>query len=260
MSCITLLSDFGLHDASVAIAKGILLQHNTSLPIFDVSHEVLPFNTRQAAYLLGAAYKNFPGGTCHLILANLFSEIPCRLILTQYEDWYFLSSDNGIVPLAIGNEPDHTWLVRYLEETGTFHDWMHAAGRIISELQANKPGALNLPGYLPKNAAHSDQQVPAGNIINCNVIHIDNYENVIINFTRKQLEAAGEGKQFRIEFGGIEEITGINENYSDVRPGYKLCRFNSAGYLEICINRGKAASLFGLRPGGKQNNIKIIFE
>ena len=99
-----------------------------------------------------------------------------------------------------------------------------------------------------------------GNEINCEVIHIDHYENVVLNITRDQFNNYVQGRNFTLHFAQIEDISEISDNYADVRPGIKLCRFNSAGYMEICVNRGNAASLFGLRIGSRNNGIKIIFE
>ena len=42
-------------------------------------------------------------------------------------------------------------------------------------------------------------------------------------------------------------IDKISETYADVNEGEKLALFNSAGYLEIAINKGNAAGLFGLQ-------------
>ena len=42
-------------------------------------------------------------------------------------------------------------------------------------------------------------------------------------------------------------IQSISESYADVPEGEKLALFNSAGYLEIAINKGNAAGLFGLK-------------
>jgi S-adenosylmethionine hydrolase len=103
-----------------------------------------------------------------------------------------------------------------------------------------------------------------GNTVECHVIHIDRFENVVINLTRSQFDAIGTGRPFKIQFMRDEEINELNGHYSNVKEGEKLCRFNSAGYLEIAINRGKAASLFGLRLYREQhlmyNTIKIFFE
>ncbi len=42
-------------------------------------------------------------------------------------------------------------------------------------------------------------------------------------------------------------INVISETYANVKEGEKLALFNSAGYLEIAINKGNAAGLFGLQ-------------
>ena len=60
---------------------------------------------------------------------------------------------------------------------------------------------------------------------------------------------AGEHPKEYVEFHrdpGINPYLG-GESYADVQPGEKLALFNSAGYLEIAINKGNAAGLFGLK-------------
>ena len=260
MACITLLSDFGLQDASVAIAKGVLMQHTAGLPIFDISHDIKPFHTGQAAYLLSSAYKNFPGGTCHVLLFDLFSENNPRLAVCAYNGHYFLTPDNGLLPLALGAETYNAWQCFELKKENTFADWLSAAGTVVNSLQTKAPDALNLPPLQLKVSSQKITPAAESDAVSCDVIHIDHYENVVINITRQQFEAYRKGRTFRVQFVGIEEIEEINNGYHDVREGYKLCRFNSSDHLEICINRGKAASLFGLRLDGKHNNIKILFE
>ena len=44
-----------------------------------------------------------------------------------------------------------------------------------------------------------------------------------------------------------EIIEKISDNYASVYPGENMAWFNSAGYLEIAINKGNAAGLFGLQ-------------
>ena len=260
MGCITLLSDFGLQDASVAIAKGILMQHAEGLPIIDISHDVKPFHARQAAYLLSSAYKNFPPGTCHIVLFDLFSEATPRLALCAHNGQYFLTPDNGVMPLALSGGHYEAWLCFELKKGNTFTDWLNAAGTIAGALQTKHPPALNLTPLQLKDMSNKYAPVYESGVLLCDVVHVDHYENVVINITRRQFESYRQGRQFRLVFMGMEEIEEISNSYRDVREGYKLCRFNSNDYLEICINRGKAASLFGLRLDGKINNIKILFE
>lgn len=258
MSCITLLSDFGLHDASLAIAKGVLMQH-TTLPLIDISHEVKPYNTRQAAYMLAATYKNFPEGTIHVLLFDMYAGKPPRLLLCEHEKQYFLTADNLMLPMTLGTAPAAR-LVAELHDDSTFIQWLTEAGKTIHKLQSSNTGLAALPAYQLKNAPPLAAAVATADSITCDVIHIDQYENVVLNIDKRRFDELRRGRNFRVCFMMVEEINDISLNYHDVREGYKLCRFNSAGYMEICINRGKAASLFGFRLGSKLNDIKIYFE
>ncbi len=259
MSCITLLSDLSLQDASVGVAKGILMQYMPDAPIIDISHEVTPFNVRQAAYLLSSVRKNFPAGTVHVVLCDIFSEKSPRLVLCELDGCYYLSPDNGILPLALDTESATAWECVLPHTGATFTDWLHTTGRMIQELQTKTPADLGLKSRQLKAPAGIPAEPTDNHTINCNVIHIDQYENVVLDVTRQQFDAVANGRSFRLEFMLIEEITELSTGYNDVRPGFKLCRFNNSGYLEICVNRGKAASLFGLKLGGKYNDIKINF-
>jgi len=68
-----------------------------------------------------------------------------------------------------------------------------------------------------------------------------------VNITRDEFEQQRKGRSFRIVFKRDEIIDKISETYADAQEGEKLALFNSAGYLEIAINKGNAAGLFGLQ-------------
>lgn len=268
MGFITLLSDLGLQDASVASAKGILMQHVPQAAFIDISHLVAPYHLQQAAYLLAASYRNFPAGTCHLLLFDVFSEKEPRLVLCEQDGHYFLAPDNGVLSLAFGH-PERVWKCFDLLPPGIFKDWLHELGKTALRLQSAPPDALGLEPCELRNAPQHCQPIVEANSAECQVIHIDRFENVVINITQQQFENLRRGRNFRIRFMRDEEITEISTHYYNVRPGEKLCRFNSTGYLEIAINRGNAASLFGLRMNKEPhtrrehqlyNTIKIFFE
>jgi len=85
------------------------------------------------------------------------------------------------------------------------------------------------------------------NWIEGQIIFIDNFENVIINITKEEFEEQRRGRSFKIVFKRDEIIDKISETYADVAESEKLALFNSAGYLEIAVNKGNAAGLFGLQ-------------
>lgn len=263
MSCVTLLSDFGLQDASVASAKGILMQHLPGVPQVDISHLVEPFQLQQAAYLLQSAYRNFPAGTCHLLLFDIFSEAHPRLLLCSHAGQYFFAPDNGLLSLAFPCQPEQVWVCYEMDKNGFLGDWIHAAGRMMAQLAQQPPEGLGLKPCELKVAPKHWRPNVIGDIIECHVIHIDRYENVVVNLTREMFEEHGRGRPFRIRFMRDEELTQVSNHFYSVREGQQMCRFNSAGFLEIGISKGKAASLFGLKMVREKhvmyNTIKIFF-
>jgi S-adenosylmethionine hydrolase len=264
MACLTLLSDLGLQDASVAAAKGILSQYLPDVAIIDIAHEVEPFHLQQAAYLLSAAYPYFPEKTCHIVICDIFSGSPPEMLLCEKDNYYFLAPDNGILSLTLGTNLDSVWKCFEIKANHTLKDWLHEAGKVSKMLQSASANQLGLQPHDLKNAPRHLQPKLDGNVVECHVIHIDRFENVVINITKKQFDAIGRNRPFTIQLIREDTITELSRNYNDVKEGEKLCRFNTAGYLEISINKGKAASLLGLKLYREQhliyNTIKISFQ
>ncbi len=258
MACITLLSDFGTKDATAAIVRGILMQQNPHLPIYDITHDVIPYNISQAAYFLKSAYSYYPKGTIHIILCGIFMTKEPSLTISSYNGHYFVCTNNGIIPIALEGHVLESWIFPNLDRNDTFTSWIKSTGKLIKKLPLT--GADN--NGLKKIELLGTNKPITNKIISSNieVIHIDQFENVVLNINQEQFYDITYNMPFKLQFMKVEEIREISTNYSDVREGYKLARFNSNGYLEIGINKGKAASLFGLRLGSKNNEIKIILE
>jgi S-adenosylmethionine hydrolase len=264
MGIVTLLSDFGLQDASVASAKGILMQYIPESQLIDISHQLEPFYLQQAAYLISSSHKSFPQGTCHILLFDVFYGTAPTLVLCEAEGQYFLAPDNGLISLALGRAATNVRKCFELPPGGAFKDWVHFTGTMAQAIQNGSVDSLQLPAYELRNAPQHLRPKIDGNTVECHVIHIDRFENVVLNITREQFEKTGRNRSFRIQFMRDEEISEISARYNDVKEGEKLCRFNTSGHLEIAINRGKAASLLGLTLSREQhlmyNTIKIVFE
>jgi S-adenosylmethionine hydrolase len=91
------------------------------------------------------------------------------------------------------------------------------------------------------------------------IIFIDNFENVIINITKEEFEEQRRGRSFKIVFKRDEIIEKISESYADVHESEKLALFNSANYLEIAINKGNAAGLFGLEGYSEKVSVQTQY-
>lgn len=257
---ITLLSDFGYQDNFIAVAKGVLLQELPVARLIDLNHEVEPFHLLQCSYLLRSAYSNFPARTVHLSLFDIMHRNPAALLVTQVKEQYIITADNGLLPLTFDGTLGTVYM---LEKTvDSYLDWLHLAAGFIARLEKTDFSLEQLPTVEPKVHPSQLQALIKDNAIECQVIHIDRYENVVINITKDKFEALRMGRKFRIQIVR-DTVTRISNDYSDVPVSDKLCLFNSAGYMEIAINQGKASSLLGLRLHNERQliyqNIKIEF-
>ena len=108
MPLLTLTSDIGQQDFLIGAVKGQLLQANELFSLVDISHNLSPFNYPQAAYVCRNALKNFPPGTFHLILVNLFDERPEHMLLAEHNGHFIGCADNGLLTMILEEVPQKT--------------------------------------------------------------------------------------------------------------------------------------------------------
>jgi len=271
MPLLTLSSDIGNQDYLVGAVKGQLMQINADFRILDITHSISPFNYPQAAYVCRNAIKNFPPFSFHLLLVNLFEKRNEQLLFAYHNEQYILCADNGLLTMILEGKPEMVIGLR-MDRTAIKNTLYctRLRGEAINRLQSGErlqDIGVPDPAILEKNhlrPVHTEDHIEG------QIIFIDNFENIIVNITRDQFEDQRKGRSFRIVFKRDEVIDKISETYADVPEGEKLALFNSAGYLEIAINKGNAAGLFGLQGFTEQSQnlqnrlfyqtIKIFFE
>lgn len=248
MALLTLTSDIGMQDYLVGAVKGQLLQIDPEFRIVDISHQISPFNYPQAAYICRNAFTNFPEHTFHIVLVNLFERKPDQLLLAYHQHQYILCADNGLLPMILQEPPE--LLIGLPSGPSQLRNTLHCCKVFGNAIAAINRGErltdIGIPdsSYIEKNPL---KPLLSDSWIEGQIIHIDNFENVVVNITREQFESQRKGRTFSIVFKRDEVIEKISETYADVPEGEKLALFNSAGYLEIAINKGNAAGLFGLQ-------------
>lgn len=242
MPLVTFTSDHGTSDYYVAVVKGTLLSQNPSLQIIDISHNVQSFDIVQGAYILKNAYDSFPEGTIHLVSINNQYKTDRCFLAARYNGHYFIGPDNGIFSLIFQTAAD---VVYELEPEGTFQT-QEIFAKAVQHISGGMP--FNEIGILVDEIEERITFQPMINpsLMKGAVIHIDNFENVIVNISRDLFEKTRQRRTFKIYFKRFDPITQLSYTYADVPVGEALCMFNAAGYLEIAINKGKAASLLGL--------------
>jgi len=259
MALLTLTSDFGQQDYLVGAVKGQLLQINPEFQIADISHQLSPFNYPQAAYICRNAIKNFPAQTFHLVLVNLFEQKPDQLLFAYHQEQYILCADNGLLTMILEGKPEI--IIGIPLEKNANKTTLHCVrvlGQAILDLVNGKSlKDIGVPD-ISFNGKNALRPLLGDNWIEGQIIFIDNFENVIVNITREAFEEQRRGRSFRIVFKRDEVIDRISESYADVQEGEKLALFNAAGYLEIAINKGNAAGLFGLQGFSEQSQNQYL--
>jgi len=267
MPLLTFTSDIGQQDYLVGAVKAQLLQVNPAFTIIDISHNISPFNYPQAAYICRSAYKNFPEFSYHIIMVNLFEKKPEQLLLAFHKNQYYLCADNGLLNMILEETPEMVIGIP-LDKTANKNTLYCAGimGKVVNQLIHGEPiQNIGVPDVIYTEKNHL-RPLLDNNWIEGQIIFIDNFENIIVNITRDQFEEQRKGRSFRITFKRDEEIDRISETYADVNEGDKLALFNSAGYLEIAINKGNAAGLFGLKGYSEKSTqlfyqtVRIFFE
>lgn len=248
MALITLTSDIGSPDYLVGAIKAQLLRQVPAAQIIDISHAIPPFNYPQASYVCRSAIRHFPSHTFHIILVDLFANPSNHLVLAFHQQHYFLAANNGLLSMILEGVPEMVIGIPLPANSArTTLQLTEVMGTIINKIDQGislqQLGAEEIEFVEKKHL----QPIIEQQFIEGQIIFIDSFENVIVNITRDQFEENRKGRGFRIVFRGDETIDQLSESYAAVPEGEKLALFNSANYLEIAINKGNAAGLFGLK-------------
>ena len=255
MPILTLTSDIGQHDFLAGAVKGQLLQAGDLFSLVDISHQISPFNYPQAAYVCRNAIKNFPVGTCHLILVNLFDEKPEHMLLAEHNGQYIGCGDNGLLTMILEEIPQK--VVALAIEKNKRKNTLYCTtvfAKAFNDILSGKTLEQIGDSSVSIQVKNPLRPLLGANWMEGQIIFIDNFENVIVNITREDFEEQRKGRSFKIVFKRDEVIEKICDTYADVQEGEKLALFNSAEYLEIAINKGNAAGLFGLQGFSEKQN------
>ncbi len=255
MQLVTITTDFGTSDHYVAVLKGNILSKKQDLQIIDVSHDIDAHDIVQAAFHVSNTFRTFPKGTIHVVAVYNYYDPNFEFIAFEKDGYYFIGPNNGIFSLVFDDiNPSSVHKVDYDNEKD------YKIQQIISHAVACFAHGLGMTEMGPVVDRFSTkigiQPVVTSDQIRATIIHIDHFENVVVNLKEEEFERIRAGRKFSIYYQQNDPVTRINRSYHEAHIGDVLCCFNAAGYLEIAINMGRAASLLGLR---KNETIQINF-
>ncbi len=251
MQTVTIISDWGNNSHYLPILKGRLNglvtgQGTPYINLVELSSSIRPFDICAMCFIVKNAYNAFPKGTLHLLGVISEPYNNNRMVLASYRAHYFLGVDDGRFPLifdsnnfVIKNMPP---IDRY--STFTFPFYAVEAAKTVQEGLFDKLEDAPTQRFVKEMPAITESSITG------KIVFIDSFGNAITNITAKMfmktMMTAAEkyGEDIGMEIcipGPYLKINDIARNYDDVGQGEHLALFNSAGYLELAINRGNFA-------------------
>jgi S-adenosylmethionine hydrolase len=256
---ITLITDFGENDHYVASMKGVMLWINPVINIVDITHNVIPHDIFEAAFILKNAYRYFPPHSIHMIIVDPEVGSSRRPILVCTDNHQFICPDNGLLTMVLEEET----VIKAYEITA-----QHYRRGIVSDTFHGRDIFAPAAAWLSKGLGAQNLgdeisdikriEIPApvlldGSRINGQVIHIDRFGNAILNVNidfLQRIDTEILKRKIRIKSGNVI-LTEFKKNYSEGETGKPFFLLNSSNFLEIAMNRSSAASILLLKRGSE---------
>ena len=261
---IALITDFGLKDPYVAEMKAVILNICPKARIIDITHQVEKFNVRMGAFILASASQHFPKETIYVGVVDPGVGTKRRPIIVETSNSLYVGPDNGLLMMAAEKQGiKHVHEIknkRYMlpKVSRTFHGrdiFAPAAAHLANGISPEEFG-LEIKDYIVPEYA---KPIIDGNALIGEVLHIDDFGNLITNISEETLSEIGlaEGDLIKLSFRDESFRLRICRAYGEVDAGEPLAIIGSHNFLEFSVNLGNAAKYFGLRVGDKLKLEKI---
>jgi S-adenosyl-L-methionine hydrolase (adenosine-forming) len=253
---VTLLTDFGTADYFVGAMKGAVLASNPEARVFDLTHEVPPYDVEAGAFTLRAAFETFPAGTVHVAVVDPGVGSARRGIAVEGGGHFFVGPDNGVFghvyervrPFRVFHLTNEKFFRR--EVSATFHGrdiFAPVAGALSRGVRTQELGPevsdfVRLPSAAVERSADGTLRGA--------VIHVDRVGNCITNITHEDLsdEAIARGVRLVIAGRAVRRFRRFFAE-EDGAAGEPFVVRGSAGLLEVAVFRDSAAQLLGVKRG-----------
>jgi S-adenosylmethionine hydrolase len=246
---ITLTTDFGLQDPYVGQVKGAILKNNISVRIIDICHSIPAHDILTAAITIRTSYNYFPHGSIHLVIVDPGVGSQRRILAADSGHHLFIAPDNGTLSLLFKDKRIKT--VHRVENASLFpseiSSTFHARdimAPIAAALAAGMP--LDEVGPIAKTSSCVRLDLPEPVVFETKIegqaLHIDRFGNIRTNITTADLSRFQPSSFNGVRIKG-HQVNSISSTYADSPPGSLVAVIDSAGYLEIAVNRGNAAQV-----------------
>jgi S-adenosylmethionine hydrolase len=264
---LVLQSDFGTLDGAVASMKGVAVSVSPDIHIYDLTHNIEPFNIWQGALRLVQTAEYWPAGTVFVSVVDPgVGTTRKSIVLKTKSGHYFVTPDNGTLTFvaprlgieAVREIDEAVNRRKNSEKSFTFHGrdvYAYTAARLAAGVITFEQVGRELPAEvvtIPYEQARFENGVVYGNIQTDD----GNYGNIWTNVDRatfaKLGTAIGDPVRIKILKGG-EEVLNLTVPYvttfGGVEVGKPLLYMNSLDSVSLAINQESFAGKFHVESG-----------
>lgn len=264
---VVMQTDFGVKDGAVSAMKGVAMQVDKKLQVFDLTHEIPAYNIWEAAFRLDQAAGYWPKGTVFVTVVDpgVGSERK-SIVLQTRNGYFFVSPDNGSLTLiaehmgvkAVREIDEKINRLPGSEKSYTFHGrdiFAYTAARLASgKISFEQVGKL-----LPAKVEVIKYQKPTieNGIIKGTITVLDvQYGNVWSNIDESLIKKAG------IKINDTVNVKIYNKDslvcsgsmpyvntFTGVAEGNNLCYLNSMLQFSVAVNMGNFAVQYKVGSG-----------
>ena len=260
-------SDFGLKDGAVSAMKGVALEVDPDLKLYDLTHEIPAYNIWEAAYRLQQTAPYWPKGTIFVSVVDPGVVTDRKsVVMKSRSGHYFVTPDNGTLSLiseSLGIES-----IRQIDEelnrrknsskSYTFHGrdvYSYTAARLAADIVSFERVGPPLPGKVLR--IEYQQPMVSGDSILGNIPILDiQYGNVWTNISDTLLKKlnlrAGNSLTVSIRKSGSEIYHGsmpFVKTFGDVPEKQPLAFMNSLMNLSLALNMFSFSDSFNVESG-----------
>ncbi|MHC4479676.1 MAG: SAM hydrolase/SAM-dependent halogenase family protein [Planctomycetota bacterium] len=253
---IVLLTDFGFKDSYVGVMKGVIRRICRTADVIDLSHNIMPQDVAEAAFVLAASYRYFPERSIFVCVVDPGVGTERAVLYMRSNRQAFLAPDNGLLSV-LAEESGRDELRRvsaqkyFLKQTSTtFHGrdvFAPVAAHLAEGVEPRELGPIvrtMRQMRLPRPMRCADGSLRG------EIIYIDQFGNLITNIRDDIVERSFEVSPDQVAVGIKRRlIRGVSSTYADAGEGDLLALIGSSSYLEVAVNRGSAAGMLGCEKG-----------
>ena len=272
-NALVLQTDFSLKDGAVSAMQGVAFGVDRDLKMFNLTHEIPPYNIWEAAYRLYQTATYWPQGTVFVSVVDPGVGTDRKsVVLKTKTGHYFVTPDNGTLTLvaehfgieAIREIDEKTNRLEGSEKSYTFHGrdvYAYTGARLAS----GKISFEQVGKELEPKVIQIEYQRPTleDGVLKGNIPVLDiQYGNIWTNISDSLLEQSGIQKDGRVCVEISEKVgTEAKVRYSgampykssfgDVEEGRPLMYLNSLLNVSFALNMDSFADKYKIKSGAE---------